>query len=284
MPTRKYSCDTTILLGEGANSKVYLGRDEKGKAVAVKRTNYSKFTRMQLLQLQREIRILAALSEIVKNEQSSPFVRLFDVQDTGSMINMVTEFVQGEDLDIYCARYASMAVPERIAKWIFYKVLDAVKELHENNYCHLDIKLENIKYNPSTNKIKLMDFGFAQETTSLTKQGRVPKIQTVYCGSVNYVSPEIVDNIPFDGKKADVWSLGVCLYAILTGKFPFDSLVEDDTKYKEIVFDKIVNHDYELPSYLSTGARSLIQSMLHPVPANRPSIESILTDLWFKSD
>jgi len=285
MSARHYSCDTKHLLGKGSSSNVYMGRMVKtGEKVAIKRINYSRFNRVQLLQLQKEVRILKRLADKFQNKEKNPFVHLYDVQDDGNILNIVTEFLEGDDIDDYCSRFASMAIPERIGKWIFLKLLESVKVLHENDICHLDLKLENIKYNRNDNSIKILDFGFAQETTRKTRMGMIPKKQNIFCGSVHYVSPEIVLNIPFDGKKSDIWSLGVCLYTILTGHFPFDSDIENYSEYKENIFDKIVANQLRFPSYISTDAQIIIKSMMNNEPDKRPDINTLLQQTWFCTD
>jgi len=132
-------------------------------------------------------------------------------------------------------------------------------------------------YNKETHKLKLIDFGFATETVE-TKDGvEVPKLQKDYCGSVHYAAPEIVQRKPYDGKKADVWSLGIILFVLLSGLFPFD----DAQNRPEVIFDKIVAGDFFTPSYLSSDAAPLIRSMLHKDPNKRPSVSKLLKHPWF---
>lgn len=88
--------------------------------------------------------------------------------------------------------------------------------VHEMGYCHRDLKPENVMMDHSK-KVKLIDFGFAAQIPDLkTKQ-----LQTC-CGSDAYAAPEVLRQDEYDGQAADVWSLGVLLYAILCGALPFD--------------------------------------------------------------
>jgi len=180
------------------------------------------------------------------------------------------ELATGEELDLYCTRFAS-GIPERIAKLIFQRVPKAVEILHDSRYCHLDLKLENIMYDRNTNKIKILDFGFARRTK--TKRNEI-KYHRTFCGSMHYLPPEIINNLPFDGTKADVWSLGIVLYGMLVDQFPFDG------EEKEL-FRLITQNNPYFPPFLSTGATSLLKSMLKTNPEERPDISSLLTHPFF---
>jgi serine/threonine protein kinase len=88
--------------------------------------------------------------------------------------------------------------------------------IHYNKIVHRDIKLENIRYNEQTGTVKLLDFGFATFYNST-------KFLATNCGSPCYAAPEIFDNQPYIGTAADIWSLGVCLFGMVTGALPFDA-------------------------------------------------------------
>ena len=86
--------------------------------------------------------------------------------------------------------------------------------MHENNIIHRDLKLENILIDTSNLNIKLIDFGFAIKISNQKKL-------TIFCGTPSYMCPEIVKKIEYFGKPADIWALGILLYVMLYGKFPF---------------------------------------------------------------
>ena len=90
---------------------------------------------------------------------------------------------------------------------------EALAYCHSQNICHRDIKLENILVDENHN-IKLIDFGFSLKCNNKARL-------TAYCGTPPYMSPEIAARSPYNGQTSDVWALGVALYLMLTGKFPF---------------------------------------------------------------
>jgi len=130
-------------------------------------------------------------------------------------------------------------------------------------------------YDCFTNTIKLLDFGYSQSTIYSYENKTYDRIQDVYCGSVNYVSPEIIYNFPFDGKKADIWALGILLYIMLVGYFPFDGETIEEC------FIDILKNELTFPSYISTESKLLIKLMLNSNPSKRPCISSIINNSWF---
>ena len=115
---------------------------------------------------------------------------------------------------------------------IFYQTLLALNFLHHNSIIHRDVKLENILLTlPSsaildlfekgmpipTTLVKISDFGLSKMITA------EEPLSTTRCGSPDYISPEILLGLPYDGRLTDIWSYGVCLYAILEEMLPFDS-------------------------------------------------------------
>lgn len=102
-------------------------------------------------------------------------------------------------------------ITEATAKLIFKQIFEGVRHCHEKRISHRDLKLENILVDEN-NGVKIIDFGFS------SKCGQ--KLQN-FCGTPPYMAPEIAGRVPYHGEPADMWALGILLYLMLFGKFPF---------------------------------------------------------------
>jgi len=92
--------------------------------------------------------------------------------------------------------------------------------MHSQLICHRDLKLENILVS-DRKRIKIIDFGFSIRTPEDVKL-------KIFCGTSSYMAPEIVRKSEYDGFKGDMWALGVLLYVLLTGRFPFKAKTEKE--------------------------------------------------------
>jgi MAP/microtubule affinity-regulating kinase len=97
------------------------------------------------------------------------------------------------------------------AQYVFKQILDGVKYMHDKGLCHRDLKMTNILIN-SRGEVKIIDFGFSVEAYHKLR---------MYCGTPSYMPPEMVNKKSYYGKPLDIWSLGVVLYKLLTGEYPF---------------------------------------------------------------
>ena len=129
---------------------------------------------------------------------------------------------------------------------------------------HRDLKLENILLDKHEN-VKLCDFGFTREY-----EGKMSYLQT-FCGTVCYSAPEMLKGEKYAGEKVDVWSLGIILFALLTGELPFDE--DDDMVTKH----KILTTEPSYPDSMPADARSLISQLLSKRPLIRPTLGDVLT-------
>ena len=137
--------------------------------------------------------------------------------------------------------------------------------VHDMSCVHRDLKLENILLDKNTN-VKLVDFGFTREY-----EGKMSYLQT-FCGTVCYSAPEMIKGEKYAGEKVDVWSLGIILYALLTGELPFDDADDMVTKHR------ILSEEPKYPDTLTPDAKSLLAQLLSKRPLHRPSLAEILTN------
>lgn len=137
--------------------------------------------------------------------------------------------------------------------------------MHNLSCVHRDLKLENILLDKHEN-VKLCDFGFTREY-----DGKMSYLQT-FCGTVCYSAPEMLKGEKYAGEKVDVWSLGIILYALLTGELPFDDDNDLVTKHK------ILTTDLTYPDSVPADAKALISQLLSKRPLLRPTLADILTN------
>ncbi|KAE8247366.1 hypothetical protein A4X06_0g4511, partial [Tilletia controversa] len=158
-------------------------------------------------------------------------------------------------------------LPDAEARRLFGQLCLAVAYIHERGIVHRDLKLENVLLDEMCN-VKLGDFGF-------TREFERRKLMDTFCGTTGYAAPEMLAGKKYFGQEVDIWSLGIILYALLTGALPFD---DDD---EDIMRLKILQGDYDIPEDLSDDARDLIRSILKQNPVERLGIRAILSHPWF---
>lgn len=158
---------------------------------------------------------------------------------------------------------------------------------HSLGHAHLDIKLENILLDEFFN-LKLADFGSSVSVTSsngLTNKRR---------GTILYMAPEVVDlqqNEEFNALAADIYSLGITIFVLLTGEFPTPQEIRNISSIDES--DKRTSCSMEVDSEQSIGddwnqfskeVKLLLKSMLNPDPQKRPTIFEILSTPWLNHE
>jgi len=250
----------TRLLGSGEISEVYLATDTylQNHLVTLKKIKKEKLNPILRKKLNTEIAILKRIAAI----PADCFVQLLDVLEDSEHVYLVMEYIEGNELFDLVDQFP-YGVPEVLCMKILRQIFVAIAHLHRNNIAHRDLKLENILYNATTEQIKVIDFGFASTTENKLED---------YCGSIHYISPQILNKVPFDGKKADVWALGVISFALLAVKFPFD----DENDNQSNIFFQIRRGLFDVPAHFSNLARSFVEELLNPNEDARPSVEDCL--------
>ncbi|XP_072380410.1 testis-specific serine/threonine-protein kinase 3-like [Diabrotica undecimpunctata] len=211
--------------------------------------------------------------EVVKGLRHPNLIRFLQAIETTHRVYIVMEYAEnGSLLDII--RKDGHIDEDRARKW-FRQLVDAVEYCHDRGVVHRDIKCENMLMNSEWN-LKMSDFGFARGNLK-DKSGHNVLSET-FCGSYAYASPEILKGIPYQPQHADVWSMGVVLFAMVFGRLPFD-----DSNYKELI--KQVSNKVSFPKEpkISSSCRSLINKILAPLKS-RIRISGIRIDPWFAFD
>jgi len=183
---------------------------------------------------------------------------------------LVMEFVDGASLIELMEEREFEPLEESIGKDIFGQLISAVSYCHSKGVAHRDIKLDNILVSHS-GKVKLIDFGLCELETS-NKLCRDP------VGSLEYCAPEVLQGKPYSALKADVWSCGVVLFALLFGEFPFSQEDQGEQQRGSIVPLEFCNEDFV---QLSLESIDIVRKMLSQCET-RPSIEEIKRHSWLR--
>lgn len=249
-------------IGKGTFATVRFATEKlSGSQVAIKIYENSKlndFIRQQ--SVKNEIKILHILNH-------PNILNLHKEIHSGQNLYLVMEYIKGTSLNNLISQPSWKKLNENHCAKIFTQIMQALSYCHSQNVAHRDIKLENIIL-AQTGHIKLIDFGFA--TISPYKY----KKSFLYCGTPNYMAPEIVRRERYPGEPADIWAAGILLFMMLSGQFPFGSS-------KELyIFDKILKNNIVYPGGISDKCRNLLMAMLEPCWRKRISADEILRHPW----
>jgi serine/threonine protein kinase len=189
----------------------------------------------------------------------------------GVAMYIVMELVKGGDLFDRIAEMQRYTEVE--ARRTMRRLLSAVHYLHSQNIVHRDLKPENILISDSPTHVKLADFGLAKIVKS-------DGLKT-FCGTPAYFAPEVLQRRSTVagegryGKPADMWSLGVILFILLTGKFPFDADIDQPRHNFELDFDS----DHSLWASMPM-AQELVQQLLRLDPKRRLTVSQACDHPW----
>ena len=194
------------LIGTGGMSEVYQAKCHTlNRLVAIKvlKDEYSQDANF-VSKFKMEAQAAAGLSH-------PNIVSVYDVVDEGSLHYIVMEYVEGITLKTYIEKKGQLSFKEAVS--IAIQVARGIEAAHNKQIIHRDIKPQNIMIS-TEGKVKVTDFGIARAATSNT-------ISSDVMGSVHYSSPEQARNGFVDG-KSDIYSLGIVMYEMVTGRVPFD--------------------------------------------------------------
>ena len=193
-------------IGTGGMSDVYKAKDHTlGRFVAIKvlKPEFSEDVNF-VTKFRTEAQSAAGL-------EHPNIVNIYDVGSENGMHYIVMEYVEGITLKTYIEKKGQLSFKEAVS--IAIQVGRGIEAAHHKNIIHRDIKPQNIIIS-TEGKVKVTDFGIARAATSNT-------ISADVMGSVHYASPEQARNGFVDG-KSDIYSLGIVMYEMVTGRVPFD--------------------------------------------------------------
>ena len=198
-------------LGKGAMGAVYLGRDPKiSRTVAIKTMALSQEFEDDELEEVKERFFREA--ETAGRLTHPNIVTIYDAGDEHDLAYIAMEYLKGDDLSKYVKKDSLLPLKQVLS--LIQRSADGLDYAHQYNVVHRDIKPANIMWDPDSDMIKITDFGIARITdSSKTKTGMV-------LGTPSYMSPEQLAGKKVTG-QSDIFSLGVMLFQMVTGKLPF---------------------------------------------------------------
>jgi len=247
---------------KGAYGKIMLAKDKiTGEKVVIKKIPQSTPARM----ITNEVKA----GKIIGTHQN--IAGLLQYNEKTDFHYLVFQHILGQDLFTYLEKLNFAPRSEFEARSIITQILQAIKHIHKNNIAHRDIKLENILID-NRGRVYVIDLGlcaFIEDNKPCRD----------WCGSDNYLAPEIVRRTPYCGYKADVFSTGVVLFALLFGVFPFENLRVNGVQHLRTL-------KVRFPSdvKVSMSAKELLLKMLEDDPEKRYSIDDVLKHEWIVGD
>ena len=260
----KYRLLRTISSGRYSKASLAALKTMPSEQVVVK-TILKKRVKVAQDTLDREIQALFKLDH--------PYIaRLFEVFEDSESVHLVTEHCSGGGL--FEAIVAKGKFPEQEAAGLMYKILLAVNHLHHLNVVHRDLKPENFMFEDTspTADLKLVDFGLSNKLFA-----RIDHLeQKTIVGTPDYMAPETAQG--GHGPMCDLWSVGVIMYAMLSGQLPFTAETPADTLERARTGTYSVSS--ETWQRTSPQAKDLIGKLLVVNPRGRLTAAAALKHEW----
>jgi len=254
-----YSLSTKVL-GTGYNGKVHLARSRinRQQMVAVKQLSLVGLTAAKKDHLMSETSIFLSMDH--------PHVaRLLDVYESSDSISLVMEHMEGGEL--FNRLLEAKQFSEDVAADATRQMLLAVNYLHSNGIVHRDLKLENFLYESTGSRhLKMIDFGFSKFC------GADTRLRTT-CGTLAYVAPEVLNGAYTS--QCDLWSMGVLVFALLSGRMPFHAEI---SSIKKGEYDCSNEYWWNV----SSVAVDFVKALLVVDPAKRLTAREALEHRWLK--
>lgn len=213
--------------------------------------------------------------DILQQIQHPNIVTLHDVYENRTDVVLILELVSGGELFDFLAQKESLSEEE--ATQFIKQILEGVNYLHSRKIAHFDLKPENIMLldkNVPLPRIKLIDFGLAHKIEAGVE------FKNIF-GTPEFVAPEIVNYEPL-GLEADMWSIGVITYILLSGASPFLGETKQDTLRNILA----INYEFDEEFFCHTSelAKKFISQLLEKDTKKRLTIQDALNHPWIKSN
>lgn len=221
----------------------------------------------------------------MKNLQHQGIVNMYEYGDAGQVVKpsgrvidglvfIVMEFVQGGLLFDLCQNMGAMG--EDAGRFFLHQMIESVEFMHSRRVVHRDLKLENILIDDNLD-LKLADFGFAcyKNIDNLNS----------YRGTMTYMAPEIKESKQYKGTQVDMFSIGVILFIIVQGIFPFKEARKEEYFYNLLIEGKIDTYFQKVNGTgLSEDFKNLILGLFSYDPETRLTLEQVKAHPWMQSE
>ena len=272
--SKDYYVDFNREIGKGGCAVVVVGEHKMTHTqYAVKVIDKTKTDKNQL---NRELRLL-------RDVDHTNIVRLFSVYDTSQTAYFVMELCSGGHLGSLIARQPDKRLEENWAKTLCRQLLSAIAHIHSRGIAHRDIKLQNILVDHNSDRnaqLKLIDFGYGSKFI-----GNLP--MRTKCGTPYTTAPEVIRK--YYDERCDVWSVGVVLYIMLSGKRPFEALNATgplSEAGKATMIANILacryNFNHRAWNQVSKQGIQFVKELLHPDYQTRIRSYEALENPWLK--
>lgn len=249
------------IIGEGSSSLVRKASDPTGIIHAVK--IIPKLTMADVTvakHFQSEIRVNQQL-------HCSGIVLVEDIIKDGLFYYVIMEYCAQGSLTHYIREKKRVEIQD--CQIIMKQLLLTLEHVHSLGICHRDLKPDNILFDARGN-CKISDFGLAMFCSG----GRMCR-DTV--GTPGYHSPESLSGSPYDGRRSDIWSLGIVMYSMLMGDVPWD------THNQKQMANQIRRGRFEIPTRFGDDVERVLRKMLTMNPAKRATAKELLDDPWISA-
>jgi serine/threonine protein kinase len=238
--------DLVRVLGKGAMGIVYEGRDPNlDRRVAIKTVKVENLSEEAAAEYEHRFRTEARSAARLQHPN---IVSVYDSDRDGDIAFLVMEYIQGDDMKHHLDKGVRYSLEQALK--MIRDLLSALDYAHKQGIVHRDIKPANLLIEPG-GRVKLTDFGVAR----IQDSGEATRTQGSMVGTLKYMSPEQVQGQKIDS-RADLFSVGVVLYQLLTDKRPFDG----DNDFS--IIHQIIGHTPAAPSSFNSRLPSAIDAVV----------------------
>lgn len=252
-------------IGQGVAGTVYRGYYRHNKLeLAIKVLPHAKASHRIVVKSE-----LAILNEIKKTHHPN-VATFYEACIRDDVCLLAFEFCSNGNLESFIQNhFLDNQMPEYQAQKAFQQIFAGMKFLHERKIVHRDLKLSNLLVDSEYN-IKIADFGCSRI---------VPEddgLLSTYCGTPLTMAPEVLFGDDYT-PKCDIWSLGILLYFVLAGKYPYKQKLRNKQDLMEALLKQI---DIDFPENISPMVQDLISSMLRVDPGERIGYDQLFEHPW----